>query len=46
VLVAEESHLVLLVKAQNYLEKKEMDGSGTFRTETLTALLCPQRGFK
>jgi hypothetical protein len=46
VLVAEKSQLVLLVKAQKYLEKKEMDGSGTFRTETLTALLCPQQGFR
>jgi hypothetical protein len=46
VLVAEKSQLVLLVKTQKYLEKQEMDGSGTFRTETLTALFCPRRGIR
>lgn len=45
-LAAEKSQLVFLVKARKYLEKRDRDGSGTFRTETLTGLLCPKRGVR
>jgi len=45
-LAAEKSQLVFLVRAQKYLEKQDRDGSGTFRTETLTGLICPKRGVR
>jgi len=45
-LAAEKSHLVFLVKAQKYLEKRDRDGSGTFRTETLTGLISPKHGVR
>ena len=45
-LVAEKSQLVFLVKAQKYLEKHDRDGSGAFRTETLTGLISPKHGVR
>lgn len=45
-LAQRKSQLVLLITAQKYLEKRREEGSGTFRTETLIALVSPQRGVK
>jgi len=46
ILTPEKSQLVVLVKAQTYLENREGDGSGQFQTNTLTAILCPRCGIR
>ena len=45
-LAAQKSQLVLLIKAQKYLEKRRGEGEASFRTETLIALIDPKRGVK
>jgi hypothetical protein len=42
-LADKKSQLVLLITAQKYLEKQREEGSGTFRTETLLALISSKR---